>query len=343
MRTTLALLLTALAAPAPAETPAEALLVLEKADGALLVVDPATLSAVGRVPVGEDPHEIVASDDGRRAYVSNYGAFGRPSPLRTITVVDLVAQKALAPIDLGALAAPHGLWLAGGRLYFTAEASKAVGAIDPARGAVDWVLGTGQDRTHMVAVSRDGNQLYTTNVNSATVTIAEKVPVTSFPPGREPAPGAPRPVDWRLTNVPVGRGAEGFDVAPDGRTLWVANALDRTVSIVDTATKAVVQTLAVSAARTNRLKFTPDGRLALLSDPAGAELVVLDVPTRSEARKVPVGRGGGGILVTPDGSRAFVALAQENAVAVVDLRTFAVVGRIPTGRNPDGLAWAMRR
>jgi YVTN family beta-propeller protein len=343
MRTILALLLTAAGASAVAETPATALLVLEKADGALLVVDPATLSAGGRVPVGEDPHEIVVSDDGRLAYVSNYGAFGRPSPLRTIAVVDLVAQKALAPIDLGALAAPHGLWLAGGKLYFTAEASKAIGTVDPARGTVDWVLGTGQDRTHMVAVSRDGAQIYTTNVNSATVSVAEKVAVTTFPPGREPAPGAPRPADWHVTNVPVGRGAEGFDVAPDGRTLWVANALDRTVSILDTTSKTAVQTLTVTAARTNRLKFTPDGRLVLLSDPAGNDLVVLDVATRAEVRKVPIGRGGGGILVTPDGSRAFVALAQENAVAVVDLRTFAVVGRIPTGRNPDGLAWAVRR
>jgi YVTN family beta-propeller protein len=139
----------------------------------------------------------------------------------------------------------------------------------------------------------------------------------------------------------VGRGAEGFDVAPDGRTLWVANALDRTVSIVDTTSKTVVQTLSVSAARTNRLKFTPDGKLVLLSDPAGNDLLVLDAATRAEVRKVPVGRGGGGILVTPDGSRAFVALALEDAVAVVDLRTFAVVGRILTGRNPDGLAWAV--
>ncbi len=343
MRTILAVLLSAAAASASAvETPTPALLVLEKADGSLLVVDPDNPAAAFRVPVGEDPHEIVVSDDGRRAYVSNYGAFGRPRPLRTIAVVDLVERKALAPIDLGPLSAPHGLWLADGKVYFTAEASKAIGTVDPARATVDWILGTGQDRTHMVAASRDGRQIYTTNVNSATVSIIEKAPMP-LPPGRAPVPGTPAPSDWRVTSVPVGRGDEGFDVSPDGRTLWVANALDRTVSIVDTATKAVVQTVPVSAARTNRLKFTPDGRLALLSDPGGTDLVVLDVATRSEAHKVAVGRGGGGILVTPDGARVFVALSQEDAVAVVDLRTFAVVGRIPTGRNPDGLAWAARR
>ncbi len=340
MRTTLALLVSSLVAvPLLAgDTPATALLVLEKADGALVIVDPASLGVVARVPVGEDPHEVAVSDDGRLAFVSNYGAFGRPSPLRTIAVVDLVAQKALPPIDLGALAAPHGLAMAGGKLYFTAEANKVFGTYDPVGRRVDWVLGTGQDRTHMVAVSKDGTQIYTTNVNSATVSIVERAPVAAPPGGRTPAP-----VDWHVTNVPVGRGAEGFDLSPDGKQLWVANAGDQTVSIVDVAARKVVQTLGVSAARTNRLKLTPDGKRVLLSDPAGSDLVVLDAASRTEVRKVPVGRGGGGILVTPDGGRAFVALAQENAVAVVDLRTLAVTGRISTGRNPDGLAWAVRR
>jgi YVTN family beta-propeller protein len=331
------------AAPASEATPAAALLILEKADDALLIVDPTSLQPVARIAVGEDPHEIVASDDGRHAYVSNYGAFGRPSPLRTITVVDLVAQKAVVPIDLGPLAAPHGLALVGGKLYFTAEANKALGTCDLGRGVVDWVLGTGQDRTHMIAVSLDGKQIYTTNVNSATVSIAERAPVRTFPPGREPAPGTSPPLDWQVTSVAVGRGAEGFDVSPDGRHLWVANALDRTLSIVDVGSRTVAQTLSVSAARTNRLKFTPDGKLVLLSDPGGGDVVVLDASSRAEVRKIAVGRGGGGILMAPDGSRAFVALGQENAVVVIDLRTLRVSGRIATGRSPDGLAWAARR
>src|SRR5262249_44116742 len=198
--------------------PSPALLVLDKTDNTLVIVDTASLKPVGRVPAGEDPHEVIVSEDGKTAYVSNYGA-GRPSPLHTISVIDLAAQKALPPIDLAPLGAPHGLALSGGKVYFTAEASKVVGSYDPSTKKVDWVLGTGQDRTHMVALSSDRNRLFTTNVSSGTVSILERGPIANFPTGRGPAP-----VDWHATVVPVGRGAEGFDVSPDGKELWVANA-----------------------------------------------------------------------------------------------------------------------
>src|SRR5262249_18123675 len=317
------------------EVPSPALLVLDKTDNTLVIVDPASLKPIGKVPAGEDPHEVVVSDDGKLAYVSNYGAYGRPAgPLHTISVVDLAAQKALPPTDLGALGAPHGLATAGGKVYFTAEASKAIGSYDPAAKKVDWVLGTGQDRTHMVVLSNDRNRIFTTNVSSGTVTIMERGLIANFPGGRGPAP-----IDWHVTVVPVGRGAEGVDLSPDGKELWVANAQDRTVSIIDIATRKVAQTVEVSASGANRLKFTPDGKLAFISDPGGSDLVVVDVATRKEAKRIAVGRGGGGILMVPDGSRAFVALGREDSVAVIDLRTLAVTGRIQTGKNPDGLAW----
>src|SRR6185437_8323186 len=86
-------------------TPKSALLVLAKQDHTLAIVDPATLQVVARIPVGDDPHEVVASSDGRTAYVSNYG-FGA---FHTLAVIDLVGQEAEPQIDLGALRGPHGL------------------------------------------------------------------------------------------------------------------------------------------------------------------------------------------------------------------------------------------
>ncbi len=162
-----------LASAASAQQPSDTLLVLSKTDHTVAIVDPATLQVLARIPSGPDPHEIVASDNGKLAYISNYG--GLDSALNTISVVDLVARKALPPIDLGALHSTHGLDFVGGKLYFTAETNKVIGRYDPATGRVDWILGTGQDRTHMVLVAHGLNRIFTSNVNSATISIIDQV------------------------------------------------------------------------------------------------------------------------------------------------------------------------
>ena len=342
-------------------TPQESLLVLSKKAHTLAIVDPANLRVLARVPIGNDPHEVIASTDGRTAYVSNYG-FGA---YNTLAVVDLVKQQALPSIDLGALRGPHGLAFMGGKVWFTAEAAKAIGRYDPATGKVDWIMGTGQDRTHMIFVAHDMQSVITTNVSSATVTIMEKSamrgpgglapgPPPGSPPGLPPGPppmsgpgghppmGAPGG-NWEETVIPVGRGSEGFDVSPSGKEIWVANAQDGTVSIIDRATKKVTQTLAANVRGANRLKFTLDGKLVLISSLGGPDLVIYDASTRKEVKRVEIGHGAAGIVMQPDGTRAYVACSPDNYVAVIDLKTLTVAGHIDAGGEPDGLAWAARR
>ncbi|MCU1235052.1 MAG: hypothetical protein JWP63_3019 [Candidatus Solibacter sp.] len=344
MRTILTIAL-ACGAVYAASTPANSLVVLSKADQTLAIVDPATLKVVARMPSGPDPHEVVASADGKFAYVSNYGG----GAYNTITVIDLVGQKTLQAIDLGALRGPHGLMFAGGKVWFTAEAAKVVGSYDPATQKVDLVIGTGQNRTHMLWVAEDLKRIVTSNVSSATMTFIEKQagggrgrgPGGRGPGGRGPggAPGG----DWDETNVPVGRGAEGFDVSPDGKEIWAANAQDGTISIVDTAARKVIATLEVSVNGANRLKFTPDGKLVFVSTLGGPELTILDAATRKVVKRVKVGSGAAGIQMKPDGSRVYVACTPDDYVAVVDLKTLEVTDHIDAGKQPDGMAWAVQR
>jgi len=331
-------------------TPKAALLALSKQDHTLAIVDPVDLHVVARIPVGDDPHEVVASADGKTAYVSNYG-FGA---FHTLAVIDLVGQKRLASIDLGALRGPHGLDFELGKVWFTAEAAKAIGSYDPASGKIDWIMGTGQDRTHMLYVFPDGKRILTTNVNSATVTILNKTegrvggPPPGMPPGPPPGAGGPPPGpiptppggDWQLTVIPVGSGSEGFDVSPDGKEAWVANAGDGTVSVIDIAAKTVTATLAVNVPGANRLKFTPDGKQVLVT--AGSALVILEAATRNEVKRLATVHGSGGIQMQPDGARAYVACGRDGYVAVIDLKTLEMVGHVEVA-GPDGLAWAGRR
>jgi len=257
------------------ETPSPALLVLHKGENAMAIIDPATGKIFGHVPTGQDPHELAVSADGKLAFASNYG--GGPQGGNTLSVIDIAARKELHRVDLSPLSRPHGLWVADGKVYFTAEGNMAIGRYDPTSNKVDWLLGLGP---------------------------------------------------------------EGFDLSPDGKEIWAAHSGDGRISVIDVATKKVVQTIDAGARGANRLKFTPDGKQVLVSElgGGGGGLVVLDAHTRSVKQRLRLG-GASGILIPPDGSRAYVALTGANAVAVIDLTELKETGRLKTGSGPDGMAW----
>lgn len=322
------------AALAGQSAPRGVLLALAKNDRTLSVVDPATLKVLARYPSGPDPHEVIASSDGRLAFISNYG-FGQ---YHTISVIDLAMHKTLPPIDLGVLSGPHGLAFAGGELYFTAEVNKLIGRYDPAARKIDWLLGTGQNRTHMIFVTPGLDHIYTSNVSSGTISLIEK---TAVRPGG-PAPGPARP-DWNETVLPAGPGSEGFDVSPNGRELWAASAGAGVITVINLPERKVAQTLNANVKGANRLKFTLDGKLVFVSSLQSGDVTVMDAATRKPVKRIPVGHGAGGILMQPGGARVFVACSPDNSIAVIDLKTLAVVGRIDVGKNPDGMAWAVSR
>ena len=330
---------------------AQNLLALSKRDHTLSVIDTTTLKILYTLPVGPDPHEVIASTDGTTAYVSNYG-FGS---LHSLAVLDLVHHTALPSIDLGPLSGPHGLTFIGGKLYFTAEGAKVIGRFDPATQKVDWVLGTGQNRTHMIYVSPDLQHIITTNVASATVSLIDQQEVhMGPPPNARPLPDMhrlppppdhpqgppPSRKDWNQTLIPVGQGSEGFDVSPDHKEIWTANAQDGTISIIDYAAKRLIETLHPNIQSANRLKFTPDGKHVLVSLLGNPDLVILDTATRKVIKRLPIGTGAAGILVDPTHNRAFVAQTPDNKISVIDLATLTLTATIPNINEPDGLAWA---
>jgi DNA-binding beta-propeller fold protein YncE len=343
--------------------PKTTLLALSKSDHTLAIVDPVTLKVVARVPVGPDPHEVIASSDGRTAYVSNYAG----GTLYELDIIDLVAQKALPHIDTRPLIGLHGLTFAAGKLWFTAEGSKSMGRFDPATSKIDWCMGTGQDRTHMIYVTDDGKRIYTTNVASGTVSILVDTLIQPGPPpgmqrptpGGQPAgspanapngapgglgpQGGPRShMDWVQTLVPVGKGSEGFDVSPDGRELWTAAADDGAIYIIDIASRKVAAKIDAGVVGANRLKFTPDGKRVLITSLRNGDLFIFDAGSHQLLKCLNTGRGAAGILVDTDGSRAFIGCTADNYVAVINLQSLTVTGHIDVGGGPDGLAWAIR-
>src|SRR2546428_12226142 len=144
----LAAVIVAMGALLAAQSSTGRLLVLNKEDATFVIVNPDSGAILGKVPVGQGPHELVASADGKYAFAANYGT--GPAPGHTISMIDIAAQKELRRIDTAPLSRPHGLAFGGGKLYFTAEADKKIARYDPATDKIDCPLETGQSTTHMV-------------------------------------------------------------------------------------------------------------------------------------------------------------------------------------------------
>ena len=319
------IVLLALANIVAAQTPSGGrLLVLLRNASALAFVDPASGKVLGRVPVGRDPHEVAVTPDGTTAFVASPGV--------GISMIDVAAMKEIRKIDTGTASAPHDVLYAGGKLYFTAEGYKSIGRYDPVANKVEWMLGIGQDGTHLLVLGKDQQTMWVPNRGSNSISVIDGV-----------AGGPPR---YKVTAIPLpGLTPEGLDLSPDGRELWTATRGDGAVSIIDTASRRVKQSFGLRLTDANRLKFTPDGSKVLILDGGTGTLTILDAAMRKEIKKLKVAdrdTGDGGVFVMPDGSRAYLGLRDDHSVVEIDLKTLAVVNRFPMGADsgPGCINWA---
>lgn len=302
----------------------ERLVVLNKWGARAQVLDPEPGSILAEIPIREGPHEVIASPDGRRLFVSIYGG---EEPDDRIAVIDLSRGRVVASHSVGPYTSPHGLALSrdGSRLWVTCEepGPSAVLELDARTGRIRKTWETGQQQTHMVAASPDEQWLYATSMKSGTLTAIE------------------RDTD-RLVVVETGAGAADVGVAPDGREVWVANEMAHTLSIVDARTRRVVATLPTPGRQPVRVVFTPDGRQAWVPLHADDGVAVYDVATRSLLGVIalpPAGRMGPiGLLMGRDGRRAYLAHMGADWVAVIDVPERRLLHTVATGPGPDGLA-----
>jgi YVTN family beta-propeller protein len=314
------------------KTPTPALVVLNKDASELAIVDPSTNKVVGRVPTGPIPHEVAVSGDGKTAVVTNYGARQDGT---TLSVIDLDSQKEVHRVSLlniigpngqkfGDLIGPHGIEFFHDEFWFTAESSKKIARYNAFNDKIDWTHEIGQDRTHMLVISPGGHTIYTSNVNSDTVTVVKaNADMTQ----------------WTNHVIQVGKGPEGIDISPDDSEVWAANSGDGTVSIIGVQTEKLKGIISVGTKHSNRLKFTPDGQTVLISDAGTGDLVIVNPVTRQVTKRLKLGTSVEGLLILPDGSKAYVAVSGDNKVAIIDLLKLAVITTFETGKDPDGMAW----
>ncbi len=300
------------------------LVALNKNEANMAIVDPGTMTVVGKVAVGDGPHEVVLSADGKTAFVANYG---NQQPGNSISIIDIASAKELKRVDLAPMIRPHGLQLIGGKLYFTAEANRMIARLDAATGKVDWMMGSGQNGTHMVAGTADHKKFTTANIGSDSVTIFEF------------ANGAGNPGPSKITHVAVGKQPEAVDISPDGKEVWTGLNADGMVEVVDAVGYKSVAKIDTKG-RPYRVRFTPDGKTVVCTMLPTKEVVIIDAATRKETKRFKLESTPMGIAFSADGKTAYISVVQPDAVLKVNLDSGEVTGRVVTGNGPDGIAVA---
>jgi len=304
-----------------AQTKKAVLGVLNKAESTLTIFDAETLKVLGKAATGDSPHEVVLSPDGKTAFVSNYGA---QIPGSSLSLIDVGTAKEIRRVDVSPLMRPHGLQLIDGKLYFTAETNRMIARYDPSANKIDWMMGTGQNGSHMVAGTADGKKFVTANIGSDSITYFEFT--QSVPPGPS-----------RIIHIPVGKQPEAVDISPNGKEAWAGLNAEGMVEIVDLVAGRSVAKLNVGG-RPYRVRFTPDGKFVVCTMIPTKEVLVIDAATRKEVGRIKLEGVPLGVAFTADGKSAFITVVDPDTVVRVDLINLKVLASAPTGKSPDGVA-----
>lgn len=333
IRGTSLLLLVAFALPAFADT----LLVGNKARNTLSLVDLASGEVVKTLPTGQGPHEVDVSPDGRTAVVVNYRSGNEVG--RTMTVVDVSTGTVTATIDLGEHRAPHGLvWMQDNtHVVATTEGSGDIIKVNVGSGEVVGAWRTGQEVSHMLALSPDDRVAFVSNIGSGSVT---RIELES---------GA------QAKSQPTGEGAEGIAVTADGGEVWVANRAEDSITVLDADSLEVLARLGTGDFPI-RLEMSADGRYALVTNAESSELGVYDVKERREVvrKKLQLEGGKGasifgefgdssvpiGIQTHPTRPVIYVAHANGDVVSEISTKSWEILRILDAGPEPDGMAYS---
>jgi YVTN family beta-propeller protein len=306
------------------------LLVANKGDNSLGIIDPVAGKQVAEVAEGGvTGHEVTTSPDGKLAYVPIYGnsGVGQPGTDGTnLVVIDLAARKVVGNIDFGKGVRPH-LPVIGpknGLLYVSTELNRSISIIDPATLKIVGSIPTGQEQSHMFAITRDGRRAYTANVGPGTVSVLD--------------------LDTRktITIIPVSPQIQRISLSVDDRLVFTSDVTKPQLAVIDTATNKI-KTWVPLAGLGYGSAPTPDGRWLVIALPLVHQVAAVDLHTMTVAHTIDLPARPQEVLVSPDNKVAYVSCDQSGKVAVISLSDWKVKTIIDAGPGADGLALAVAR
>jgi DNA-binding beta-propeller fold protein YncE len=331
LRTLSCLALTATSALtlASAASAAGLLLVANKGSQSVSLVDPKTDKEIATIAEdGVTGHELIASPDGKRAYVPIYGdsGVGRPgTDGQLIRVLDLQSKKIVGTIDFGKGIRPHCPLIhpKTGQLYVTTELDQTISIIDPETLKIVGSIPTGQPQSHMLILSHDGRRGYTANVGPGTVSVLD--------------------LENRklIKTIAVAPNVQRIAISPDDRWVVTADQTALRLVVIDTQTNEVSFSIPVPGLAYGTA-FTNDGKSLLVALPAINQIGVIDFNARKLVRTLDVAKSPQAVLIRPDQAVAYTSCIASKQIAAIDLKTWKVT-LIDVGPGADGLAWAGTR
>ena len=322
------LLLSLIASTAPAQQPR--LLVAQKGEQSLAIVDPVAGTVLASVPEGGTTgHEVIASPDGRLAYVPIYGdsGVGKPGTNGTsLVVIDIAARKVVGSFDFGHGVRPH-MPIFGpkdGLLYVTTELDHSISLIDPKALKIVGAITTGQPESHMLALSHDGQRGYTANVGPGTVSVLDI-------PNRK-----------LLTIIPISNETQRISITPDDRWVFTADQTQPRLAAIDTHTNQVAHWVALPGIAYGTAP-TLDGKFLLVTIPTQNKLAIVEIATMKVVRSIDTPADPEEVLAQPGNKAAWISSVASHTEAELDLETWQITRKIETGKGTDGIAWAAGR
>lgn len=291
------------------------------------IIDPGSGKQLAELPEGGvTGHELVASPDGRFAYVPIYGNSGVGKPGtdgRNMVVFDIAARKVAGNVDFGKGVRPHCPMFGpkDGLLYVSTELDQTITVIDPKSLKIVGTVPTGQTESHMFIISHDGRRAYTANVGPGTVSVLDL---------------ENRKV---LQVIPISKQTQRISISNDDRYVFTADQIKPQLAVIDTATNKIKSWVPLPEAGYGTSP-TPDGRWLVVAVPKANKVAVVDLSTMKVAHTIDVPSAPQETLVRPDGKVAYVSCDASNKVAAISTSTWKVEQLIDAGKTADGLAWA---
>jgi YVTN family beta-propeller protein len=311
---------------APSSSPSGLLLVANKGDQTLGLIDPETGRQMASIPEGGiTGHEVAASPDGRLAFVPIYGNSGVGLPGTDgskLVVVDLSQRKVIDTVDFGRGVRPHCAVFGpkDGLLYVTTELEKSITVIGPQSLKIVGSIPTGQPESHMLAISGDGHYGYTANVGPGTVSVLDMIERKT------------------LGIISVATHVQRISISPDDHWAFTSDTEKPRLAVINTATRKVERWIALPGKGYGSAS-TPDGKWLLVAIPKANDVAVIDLASFQVAKTVTVPSAPQEVLVRPDGKVAYVSCSGAHKVAAIPIKNWSVES-IEAGHGADGLAWA---